>query len=274
MYDADYIAVDSLTVRAGEIVLVQDLSLRVNAGEIVALVGESGSGKTLTARSFLGLVRARPGVVAGHVTVAVGTELVRPHECTDDDDREAAFDRIRGRLVGYLPQDALGWLDPLWTIGRQVDEVVALASRGSSERSIERQQGAFHWLRLAGFSRPERIVSLYPHELSGGMAQRACIALALARGSRFLLADEPTTGLDPTVQQGILRQMLALKKRNIGILFITHDLRVVHRVADEVIVLKDGQVVDRFAGSSLGEARHPVTTRLLKATVRISGGPL
>jgi ABC-type dipeptide/oligopeptide/nickel transport system ATPase component len=129
-------------------------------------------------------------------------------------------------------------------------------------------------LRLAGFSRGLTIVSLYPHELSGGMAQRACIALALARGSRFLLADEPTTGLDPTVQQGILRQVLALKKRSIGILFITHDLRVVHRVADEVIVLKDGQVVDRFAGSSLGDARHPVTTRLLRATVRIGGGPL
>src|SRR4030095_14272385 len=119
MYDADYIAVDSLTVRAGEIVLVQDVSLRVNAGEIVALVGESGSGKTLTARSFLGLLRARPGVVGGHVTVAVGTELVRPHECTDDTDREAAFDRIRGRLVGYLPQDALGWLDPLRDHRRQ-----------------------------------------------------------------------------------------------------------------------------------------------------------
>jgi ABC-type dipeptide/oligopeptide/nickel transport system ATPase component len=237
-------------------------------------VGESGSGKTLTARAFLGLVRARPGVVAGHVTVAVGTELVRPHECTADRDREAAFDRIRGRLVGYLPQDALGWLDPLWTIGRQVDEVIALAARGSGDRAAQRQNGAFHWLRLAGFSRPERIVSLYPHELSGGMAQRACIALALARGSRFLLADEPTTGLDPTVQQGILRQVQALKKRGIGILFITHDLRVVHRLADEVIVLNDGHVVDRFASSSLQGARHEVTTRLLRATVRISGGML
>jgi peptide/nickel transport system ATP-binding protein len=112
-------------------------------------------------------------------------------------------------------------------------------------------------LRLAGFSRPERIVSLYPHELSGGMAQRACIALALARGSRFLLADEPTTGLDPTVQQGILRQVLALKKRNIGILFITHELRWCTAIADEVIVLKDGQVVDRFAGSSLEGCAPP-----------------
>ena len=130
------------------------------------------------------------------------------------------------------------------------------------------------WLRSAGFERPEQVVNLFPHELSGGMAQRVCIALALARGSRFLIADEPTTGLDPTVQKGILDHVRRLRDSGIGILLITHDLRIVPTLAARVVVLHAGQVVDELDAQDLEAGSSPHTRRLLVATARVAGGLL
>jgi peptide/nickel transport system ATP-binding protein len=270
MAEADRLAVEGLRIQAADRVLVDDAAFTIRAGTVVALVGASGSGKTLSARACLGLVRARPGVVAGRLQVEVDGELHQPYDAVGLRARERAFAPVRGRLVGYLPQEARASLDPLWTVEQQVREVVGLRNSAASGEELR----ARHWLRLAGFADPDEVAPLFPHELSGGMAQRACIALALARGSRFLLADEPTTGLDPTVQQGILEQIRRLRERDIGVLFITHDLRLVPRIADEVLVMHDGQIVDRVAADDLQSAASPHTRRLLEATARVAGGHL
>jgi ABC-type glutathione transport system ATPase component len=266
--ETDHVRIDDLHIEALGTLLVRGVSLRVDAGELVALVGASGSGKSLTAKAVLGLIRPLPGVVAGSVTVRVGAEALSPYSSTGRA-REAEFKRLRGRLVGYLPQAAAAALDPVWSVGKQVAAVVALSARegGKAER-VE------HWLRKAGFRDPAVVASLYAHELSGGMAQRVCIALALARGSRFLLADEPTTGLDPTVQESILSELAALRDAGLGVLFITHDLRLVPRLADRVTVLDAGAVAETLSTADLNVARSPAARLLISATSRIAGGAL
>ena len=127
------------------------------------------------------------------------------------------------------------------------------------------------WLRRAGLQDSERVARLYPHELSGGMAQRASIALALARGSRFLLADEPTTGLDPTVQEEILAELLSLRDQGVGLLFITHDLRLVPRIADALLVMHQGRLVESLNSGNLDSLVSPAGRALWTATRRISG---
>ena len=246
-----------LEIRAGEAVLVRGASLDVAPGELVALVGASGSGKTMTARALLGLTRVEPGVTGGELEVTLDSGVVRPFE--------QGFGGLYGTALGYLPQDARGGLDPLWTIGKLVAECLELAGR-----PLEVEP----WLRRAGFMRPVRVAGLYPHELSGGMAQRASIACALARGARFLVADEPTTGLDPTVQEAILRELAGLAAEGIGVLLITHDLRVVRRHAHRVLVMHEGAIVESRSVDELEQLASAPARALLEATARIAGGVL
>ena len=251
------IRLSGLEIRAGEQLLVRDATLSIVEGELVALVGASGSGKTMTARALLGLTSVRPGVTGGSLEVEVDGQVHRPFE--------QGFDGLYGSTLGYLPQDARGGLDPLWTIGRLVRECLELAGRhGDAEP----------WLRRAGFLRPGRVARLYPHELSGGMAQRASIACALARGASFLIADEPTTGLDPTVQEAILRELSGLAAAGIGVLLITHDLRVVRRHAHRVLVMHEGVIVEDRPVAELEQLTSPPARALLEATARIAGGTL
>jgi peptide/nickel transport system ATP-binding protein len=166
-------------------------------------------------------------------------------------------------VVGYLPQNARSSLNPVWRIGRQVSRCCKL--QGIAPDPLP-------WLRKAGFEDPERVARLYPHELSGGMAQRASIALVLARGSRFILADEPTTGLDPTVQERILKEILRLRDSGVGILFITHDLRIVPQIADHLLVMHDGRLVEKVEGCALNTLQSEPAKALWSATERIAGG--
>lgn len=251
-------------VRGRTRTLVQGVGLELEPGHATVLLGASGSGKTLTVRSMLGLVLARPGITAGQLIVHDGERLHKPLSVSGRA-RERAFEALRGGVIGYLPQDARAALNPVWTVGRQVQEALSLAGRPSAPEP---------WLERAGLKDAARVRRLYPHQLSGGMAQRACIALALARGSRFLLADEPTTGLDPTVREGILRELIALKQQGVGLLFITHDLRLVPRIGDRVLVLHGGRVVDQAPADRLGSFRSPEAQALWDATRRISGGIL
>ena len=263
---------EGLQVRSGERLLVAEASLSLQTGRILGLVGSSGSGKTLTARACIGLVEPRPGVVAGRLRVAWDGAVHEPYAALGTE-RERRFRALRGRVIGWLPQEARASLDPLRVIGRQVDEVLRLRARDGipcppGRRSVD------DWLAAAGFPSPARVRALFPHELSGGMAQRACIALALARGSRFLLADEPTTGLDPTVQAEILVQLGRLRDEGCGVLLITHDLRILPRLVDRICVMDEGRVVETLRGDQLSLARTLPARRLLEATARVAGGLL
>jgi peptide/nickel transport system ATP-binding protein len=265
----DLVRLRGLRIQAGNRVLVDDVGLDLVSGRIVALVGASGSGKTLTARALLGMVDIRPGVVAADLEIHRNGEVIRPYDACLGRARRMrlrAFARVRGDIVGYLPQDARGSLDPMWRVGAQVHHTAVLRP-GADPDPVP-------WFRRAGFHDPDRVATLYPHELSGGMAQRVSIALALARGSRFLLADEPTTGLDPTVQREILDEIRSLAREGIGILLITHDIRVLPGTADEVVVLHLGTVVERTDAATLrdGRLQSEPGRVLVEATRRVATG--
>ncbi|MEC7240570.1 MAG: ATP-binding cassette domain-containing protein [Myxococcota bacterium] len=261
---SDFIRLERLTICSGQTTLVDTTGFTLRPGALHVLVGASGSGKTLTARSLLGLVGARPGVTHADLLFSVEGNETRPY-AGQPDTREVhrRFKPLRGDVIGYLPQDARASLNPVWRVGGQV-------SRACKLRGVD--PNPYPWLSRSGFADPSAVAQLFPHQLSGGMAQRASIALALARGSRFLVADEPTTGLDPTIQAQLLEEMVQLKGRGVGILFITHDLRIVPQIADHLMVMHEGRLVENGPNTQLKDLDSEPARRLWRATSRISGG--
>ncbi len=245
-----------LRVGAGARELVRGVDLRVAPGELLGVVGASGSGKSLTARALLGLVPPELTVEA-ELTVP-GTPPLRPYALVGRA-REAAFRGLRGRVVGLLPQDAGLSLDPFRTVGAQLRRVGAGQDDGAVDRA----------LRGAGFAEPAAVRDRYPHELSGGMAQRAALATLLITGCPFLVCDEPTTGLDAAVQRALMGTLSDLAQAGRGVVVVSHALRWLHRGADRVVVFADGQVVEEAqrgepltteAGRRLAAAVHQSTT--------------
>ncbi len=265
----DHLSLSGLCVRAGGRAVVDGMALRVQAGQVVGLVGASGSGKSLTARSLLGLVDLDPGVVAGDLQFVLGQRTFSPYARLSLGPKavDADFQGVRGTIVGYLAQNARASLDPLRDVRWQVEQCARL----SSERV-----DAAHWLRIAGFEEPNSVLAAFPHELSGGMAQRVAIAMALARGSRFLVADEPTTGLDPTVQAGLLARLRGLADAGLGLLLITHDLRALVDLADETVLIDQGRPVETLSAAALSASASTTETgqALFAATRRIAAGRL
>ncbi|WP_329191903.1 ABC transporter ATP-binding protein [Streptomyces sp. NBC_01435] len=235
---------------------VRDVSFSVAAGECLALVGESGSGKSTVARALLGLAGAG-------ARTSARTLRVDGRDVTGFGARE--WRSVRGRVVGLVAQDALVSLDPLRRIGAEIAEPMRL--HGTAERS---RIGArvVELLRRVGVPDPEARATQYPHELSGGLRQRALIASALAAGPRLLIADEPTTALDVTVQAQILDLLATAKEDGTGLLLISHDLGVVARIADRTAVLRRGEVVETGPTPALLTApRHPYSRALVAASV-------
>ncbi|GKV95820.1 ABC transporter ATP-binding protein [Pectobacterium aroidearum] len=243
----------------GPIRSVKNLSFQVNAGEILALVGESGSGKSVTARTLVGLAGENVDVKANAIELTRHDGGLCDLRYLTDRDWRA----IRGREIGFVLQDALVSLDPLRKIGQEVAEPIL------THRLLPRQQVPAHVAELltkAGIPDPEHRAAQYPHELSGGLRQRALIASALAAGPQLLIADEPTTALDATVQKQVLKVFTALAQAGHGVLLITHDLAVVAEVADRVIVMQQGSLVEGGeARQILSAPTHPYTRKLLAA---------
>jgi peptide/nickel transport system ATP-binding protein len=238
---------------------VDGVSLEVASGEVVGLVGESGSGKSMTGRSVMGLLPAGGQVVSGSVTLS-GRELTRLGE--------RDLRRVRGAEVGMVFQDPMSSLNPTMTIGRQIAEAVRLhrnvRHRAATERAIE-------VLGLVRMPHPAGRLDDYPHQLSGGMRQRVMIAIALACEPKVLIADEPTTALDVTIQAQILDLLDDLRNRlNMGILLVTHDMGVIAERADRVAVMYAGRIVESGPTAALfAEPRHPYTEALLASVPRL-----
>ncbi|MEL4887695.1 ABC transporter ATP-binding protein [Pectobacterium betavasculorum] len=243
----------------GPIRSVKNLSFQVNAGEILALVGESGSGKSVTARTLVGLSGEGVDVQANAIELTRHDGSLCDLRYLTDRDWRA----IRGREIGFVLQDALVSLDPLRKIGQEVAEPIL------THRLLPREQipaRVAELLTKAGIPDPENRAAQYPHELSGGLRQRALIASALAAGPQLLIADEPTTALDATVQKQVLKVFTALAQAGHGVLLITHDLAVVADVADRVIVMQQGSLVEGGETRQLLSApTHPYTRKLLAA---------
>jgi oligopeptide transport system ATP-binding protein len=258
MQDDTILDIRGLDVRfstsAGEVHAVRGIDLSVRRGETLAIVGESGSGKSQTAMAVMGLV-ASNGRVAGSARFE-GTELVGlPAK---------ALDRIRGSRVTMIFQEPMTSLDPLYRVGRQIAEPL-MHHRGLGRRAARKR--AIELLDLVRIPDPARRIDAYPHELSGGQRQRVMIAMALANDPDLLIADEPTTALDVTIQAQILDLIAELKSRiGLTVVFITHDLGIVRRFADRVAVMRTGEIVEQGDVRRIFEApAHPYTRMLLAA---------
>jgi len=255
LLEVDGLTIEFASERGAWVSVVENVSFRVGRGEIVALVGESGSGKTVTSLALLGLLDARNGRVRGSIRFD-GIELAGL--------KGVAWRQIRGKRVGMIFQDPIEALNPAFTVGDQIAETIR-AHTGVNRRKAWTH--AVDMLRRVRIPSPDRRAHYYPHMLSGGMCQRVMIAQALACAPDLLIADEPTTALDTTIQAAILQLVREIQlETGISVLLITHDLGVVAEIADRVIVMYAGQVVE--SGSSadvLTSPVHPYTDALLGA---------
>jgi len=243
----------------GLVKAVDGISYTLGAGKTLGIVGESGSGKTVSSLTTLGLTRSRNSQIEGRI-VFDGEDLV---SMPDDKLRG-----IRGNEVAMIFQDPLSALHPFYKVGAQLME--AMQAHRSLSRSAAKSR-AGELLALVGIPDPERRVDQYPHEFSGGMRQRAMIAMALANEPKLLIADEPTTALDVTVQAQILALLNDLQQRlGMAIIIITHDLGVVAEIADEIAVMYAGRIVERGTTQEIfTAAQHPYTWGLLKSIPRL-----
>jgi peptide/nickel transport system ATP-binding protein len=261
--NAPLLAIDNLQVgfdgEAGRVRAVDGVSFSIDAGQTVGLVGESGCGKSVTAASILRLVPSPPGVMLGGEIRFDGRDILAM--------KREDLAALRGREIAMVFQDPMTSLNPVFTVERQMGEVLALrfglGRAAAAERSVA-------MLRTVGMPDPEARLAVYPHELSGGMKQRVMIAMALLCEPRLLIADEPTTALDVTVQAQILHLMRELqRKTGAALLFITHDMGVIAEMCDTVVVMYAGRVVERRPVVNLFERpRHPYTRGLLGSMPR------
>jgi peptide/nickel transport system ATP-binding protein len=244
----------------GEVRAVDGVDLRLEKGRTLGIVGESGCGKSVTALSIMGLIPQPPGRIAGGEVLFDGEDLLKlpPARLRD----------LRGHKLAMIFQEPMTSLNPAFQVGDQISEVLLRHRKVSNS---EAQKQAVDMLRRVRIPSPERRALEYPHQLSGGMRQRVMIAMALACNPQLLIADEPTTALDVTIQAQILELMRALRAElGTAIILITHDLGVVAELADEVIVMYAGQVIERCDVRRLfAEPQHPYTIGLLGSIPRL-----
>jgi oligopeptide transport system ATP-binding protein len=250
----------SFQTYVGKVHAVRNVSFSVEKGETVAIVGESGCGKSVTAQALMGLIPQPPGVIDQGEIFFDGEELLSKSK--------KEMEGIRGNKIGMIFQDPMTSLNPTMRIGRQIME--GLIKHQSLSKN-EAQKRAIELLKLVGISDPEKRITQFPHEFSGGMRQRVVIAIALACNPKLLIADEPTTALDVTIQAQILDLMQEIqKKMGTSIILITHDLGIVAGMCDRVIVMYGGQIMESGSVEQIyGTSRHPYTWGLLRSIPRL-----
>ena len=243
----------------GEVKALNDVSIRLKEGEVLGIVGESGSGKSVTAYSLMGLT-AHPGKLVS------GSLYFNGHQIETMSEKEMR--KIRGNEISIIFQDPMTSLNPVYTIGNQIMEAILLHTDKKKAQARER---AKELLELVGINEPEKRLKQYPHELSGGMRQRVMIAIALACEPKLLIADEPTTALDVTIQAQILELMMELKdKLGMAIIMITHDLGVVASMCERIAVMYAGKIVEYGTAEDIFyRPRHQYTKGLIRSIPRL-----
>ena len=245
---------------AGVVNAIRDVSFHVNKGESLAIVGESGSGKSVTVQTVMKLIPMPPGRIASGEILFKDRDIVKMNE--------AEMRKIRGGEIGMIFQDPMTSLNPTMTVGKQIAEGIMMHQKVSHKEAMAK---ALEMLKAVNIPNPEERLNSYPHQFSGGMRQRVVIAIALACNPDLLIADEPTTALDVTVQAQILDLMNELKsKMNTAIILITHDLGVVADLAERVIVMYGGEIMEEASVHDIfKDPKHPYTWGLIKSIPRL-----
>lgn len=247
----------------GEVEAIRGIDFSINRGQIIGLVGESGSGKSVTSKSIMGLIR-KPGKIVSGEIVFKGEDLIKKSQ--------KEMMKIRGKKISMIFQDPMTALNPVYTIGEQITEVIERHEGLTKEKSREK---AIEMLRIVGIPSPEKRIDNYPHEFSGGMRQRALIAMAISCEPDLLIADEPTTALDVTIQAQILKLIKELKDKNenSSVLLITHDLGVVAETCNKVIVMYGGMIMEEGTVKQIfHNPKHPYTIGLLNSIPKRADG--
>ncbi|MGE7925646.1 ABC transporter ATP-binding protein [Viridibacillus arvi] len=241
----------------GEIPAVDNINFSVREGEILGIVGESGCGKSVSALSIMGLVPSPPGKITGGQIEFDGKDLTKLSQ--------KEMRKVRGKDIAMIFQEPMTSLNPLFTIGNQLMEAILIHHKDWSKKQARNR--AIEMMKLVGLPRAEELIKEYPHQLSGGMRQRVMIAMALVCDPKVLIADEPTTALDVTIQAQILQLMKDLNERlNTAVIMITHDLGVVAETCERVVVMYGGQVVEEGPVKLLfNDPQHPYTKGLIQS---------
>lgn len=252
----------SFFTHVGEVKAVRGISFQLDQGQVMGIVGESGSGKSVTSLSIMGLLQ-NPGKIVGGSIEFNGEDLLT---CS-----KSRMRSIRGKDIAMIFQDPMTSLNPVYTVGNQIIEMIRAHENLSK---IEAREHAIEMLRLVGIPSPEKRIDNYPHEFSGGMRQRAMIAMALACKPRLLIADEPTTALDVTIQAQILKLIKDLNKElDMTTILITHDLGVVATLCDKIAVMYGGLIMEEGSAEQIFyNPTHPYTMGLLDSIPRVDGG--
>lgn len=257
LVEFNQLRIDVKVTRKLRLQIVNSASFSIQPGKLVGLIGESGSGKTMLCRSLVGTLGRRGAYISGGSLTFDGIDLVNA--------TRKQWAEIRGKRIGYIPQSALAGPNPVMTIGAQLGEAIAQGAKMSAHDIRER---AIELLNIVQIRRPEIVLKQYPNQLSGGMKQRVMIACAIAQNPQLVVADEPTTGLDVTVQAEIMDLLKRIRDEfNTSIILISHDLQLINAVCDDIVVMHAGATVEKLPSSDITDSRHPYTRALYESRI-------
>ena len=249
--------IDVRVTRRLRLRIVDTASLSIEKGQLLGLIGESGSGKTMLCRALVGTLNRRGAYIESGSVDFEGMDLVKASK--------KDWRSIRGHKIGYIPQSALAGPNPVMRIGAQLEEAITQGGRKSKE---EVRRRSIELLELVQIRRPEVVLKQYPYELSGGMKQRVMIACAIAQNPKLIVADEPTTGLDVTVQAEIMELLRKIRKEfDTSIILVSHDLQLINSVCDDIVVMHAGATVEKLPSEKVASALHPYTHALYESRI-------